>query len=276
MPATEYALRLEQFYGRAVRDLWKQVAAAVLRGYDGLDRDDLAAAFRAFVPLATQAVALGQQQAQALAVAFVQQYVETEASRAYRPAPRGDGIAERAPNGAPLSQAIASAAGVTWHALRQGRPLGEAMGLGRLYVGRLVGRAITDAADRELAHQAERSRNLLRGWTWVTVGDNCPACLAQQDGRVRLWSQGMRRHNGCDCARSPVIVGVPDRVQRPTGEDLFRRMSPDEQAAIFKNAGAEKAELVRSGAASLSDFVAIDPTPGGRVISEAPLEAVAP
>lgn len=276
MPATEYALRLEQAYGLAVGQLWREIVAIMLRGFDGIDPEtDLGPAFRRFLPIAERTIMLGQQQAQSLAAGFVTQYVEAEAQRAFRAAPVADDIPGRAPADDPLSGALANAAGVTWLALRQGRPPREALGLARLYVGRLAGRAVSMAAEREVSHQAERSRGLLRGWTWVTVGDSCPACLANQDGSVWSWDQPQRKHNGCDCAKSPVVVGVPDRVQRPTGEDLFRRMSPEQQASIFKNAGAEKAELVRTGAASLRDFVEVDRTPGGPVVSEAPLGAVA-
>lgn len=276
MPANAFGLRLEQAYGMAIGRLWRQVAAAVVRGFDGIDTEDLAAAFRAFLPLAERTIALGQQQAQAIAAAFLVQYVESQAGRAFRSEPVAADIAARAPSGAPLSEALSQAVGVTWLALRQGRPEREAMGLGRLYVGRLAGRSVSQAAEAEMAHQADRSRGLVRGYEWVTVGDTCPACLAYQDGSVRPWSETVMRHNGCDCIKSPVLVGVPDEAPRPTGEDLFRRMSPEQQAAIFKSAGAEKAELVRNGQATLADFAVIDRTPGGRVVTEAPLEAVAP
>lgn len=276
MPATDYALRLEQAYGLTVGRLWREIVAIVLRGFDGIGpEDDLGPAFRRFLPIAERTIALGQQQAQALAIGFLQQYVEAEARRAYRPAPAGDGIAGKAPSASPLGDALSQAVGVTWLGLRQGRPAAEALGLGRLYVGRLAGRAVSQAAEEEVAHQADRSRGLVNGWEWVAVGDTCIACLANQDGTVRPWGETVMRHNACDCVKSPAIVGVPEDVQRPTGDELFRRMDPEQQAAIFKNAGEDKAELVRSGQASLADFVAITRTPGGRVVTEAPLEAVA-
>lgn len=277
MPANTFGLRLEQAYGAAVGRLWRQVAAAVVDGFDGIDRDDLAAGFRAFLPLATRAVALGQQQAQALAVGFVTQYVESQASRAFRPEPAAAALAGRAPAGDDLSRAMASAVGVTWLSLRQGRPPGEALGLGRLYAGRLAGRAVAVAADRELEHQAERSRGLMVGWEWVTTGgETCVACLAEQDGRTRPWSEGIGRHNGCECIQSPVLAGVGDAAPRPTGDELFRAMSPERQAEVFKGAGEDKAELVRAGDASLRDFIARERTPGGRIVTEAPLPAATP
>ena len=275
MPANDFGLRLEQAYGRAIGRLWRQVAAAVMRGYDGLDTDDLAAAFRAFLPLAEQTIALGQQQAQAIAAAFLVQYVESQAGRAFRAEPVAADIPDTAPSGDPLPKALSQAVGVTWLAFSQGRPEREALGLGRLYVGRLAGRAVSTAAEKEMEHQAERSRGLVKGYEWVTVGDTCPACLSYQDGTVRPWSETVMRHNACDCQKVPAIVGVPDEVPRPTGEDIFRSMTPEQQAAIFKSAGEEKAALVREGKASLSDLAQIERTPGGRIVTEAPLEAVA-
>jgi len=275
MPATEFALRLEQAYGRELGRLWRRVGLIVLAGYDRIDPERLAASFRAFVPAAVETIALGQQQAQALAVSFLTQYVEAEAQRAYRAAPAGDGIAGTAPDDAPLGLALSGAVGATWMALRQGRPAPEALGIGRLFVGRLAGRAVSDAAERELTHQASQSRGLLSGWAWVAVGDTCIACLAQADNVVRPYPIRMRKHAGCDCHAAPSIVGIEDRVARPTGEDLFRALRPEEQVAIFKSAGAEKAAMVRSGRASLRDFVELDPTVAGSVISEAPLGAVA-
>lgn len=275
MPATGFALRLEQVYGRELAKLWRRVVAIVISGYDRVDHDDLAAFFRSFIPIAADTIVLGQQQAQALASAFVTQYVEAEAQRAYRPAAAADGIAGTSIDGAPLGSALSGAVGATWLALRQGRPTPEALGLGRLFVGRLAGRAVSDAAEREQSHQAERSRGLLKGWTWVSVGDSCPVCLAQADNRVRPYSASMRRHPGCDCIAAPQVVGIEERVTRPTGEDIFAAMAPDEQEAIFKNAGAEKAEMIRSGAARLADFVDTSATAAGRVITEAPLASVA-
>lgn len=274
MPATAFALRIEQAYGRRLAELWRQVAATVLRGFDGIAPDaDLTPAFRRFLPIAEQTIILGQQQAQTLAAAFLAQYVEAEAERAYRPEPVAADIPGRTARGDRLSSALSQAVGVTWLGLRQGRQPREALGLARLYVGRIAGRSVSDAADREISHQAERSRGLLRGWTWVTVGDTCPGCLAAADGEVRPYPVRMSRHNGCDCSASPAIIGVPERIRRPTGEEIFRRMSEEQQAAIFKSAGAEKAALIRSGQATLRDFLDVERTAAGSMVHEAPLEA---
>lgn len=277
MPATATALQLEQLYGLRVAELWRRVQAGVLAQYDALDREDLAVAFRRFVASASTTIALGQDQAQSLAAAFVQQYVELETGRAYRIAAAGDGIAGTVRDGATVSQALAGAAGATWLAVASGRSIDEALLRARYLVGQVASTAVSDAAARETGHQAERSRGLMRGWTWVASGsDTCPACLSSQDGRTRPWSEGLRRHPGCSCIRSPVMPGVRELIPRPTGEELFAAMTPEQQAGVFKAAGADKAALIRDGQATLADFVARDRIAAGPVVTEAPLQAVAP
>lgn len=275
MPATRQALTLEQEFGRRVGRLWRDVALNVSRQFDSVASDDLQRAFAYFVATAAPTIMLGQREAQRIAAAFAQQYVEVEAGRAFRAEPEAAAIAGTTRDGERLGFALAGAVGLTWRALRTGHPTSTALSIARAHIRRLAGQAVSDAADRELEHQAERQPRLLRGWTWVAVGASCIACLAQQDGETHPWSTPARRHGGCDCRRVPVITGIPDVVTRPTGDELFRALSPLEQTAIFKNAGADKAALIRSGEASLADFVARDLTAAGPVITEAPLAAVA-
>lgn len=276
MPATRQALTLEQEYGRQVGRLWREVQAIILRQFEAVDVDDLEAAFRRFVTGAAPLIALGQQQAQRLAQGFLEDYVELEARRAFRAEPIGAGIAGTTRDGARIRIALTGAVGLAWRALGQGRPTSVALSTARAQVARVTSQAVSDAADRELEHQAERSpiRVVLEGWTWVAVGATCPACLSRQNGYVRPWSEQAGRHPGCDCQRVPAIKGIRETVERPTGDEIFRSLPRPQQEAMFKNAGADKAALIRSGEASLADFVARDRTAAGTVITEAPLEAV--
>lgn len=275
MPATRQALRLEDEYGRRVGRLWRRVARTVLAQFDGLDSANLRSAFATFVAGATATVELGQLEAQRLAAAFVEQYVEVEASRAFRAAPTGDGITGTTRAGDSLRLALTGATGMAWRALGTGRPVGMALAIARAQVARTVSQAVSSAADRELEHQAERQPVLMTGWERVPAGDACIACLADTGGDPRPWSESMLEHPHGDCVRSPVLVGVPERVARPTGDELFRGLSRAQQEATFRHAGAEKAALIRAGEASLADFVVRDRTAAGTVITEAPLEAVA-
>lgn len=268
MPATTLALRLEQTYGQAVGVLWRRVVAIVSAQLATVDPDALELGFRRFLPIAAEAIAAGQRDAQQLAQAFVVSYVETETGRAYRAAPMA-AVAGTTRDGAGLRTALSGAVGVTWFRITQGAAPAEALLTGRAYLERLTSLAVSDAAEREVEHQADRSRGLLPGWTWQVVGRTCVACLDQQTGEVRRWSERGRRHPGCDCVRVPVPVGVFDEVSRPTGIQLFDQMTPSQQAAIFKADGEAKAATIRAGSASFSDFAGTDRTAAGTVITEA-------
>lgn len=270
MPATELALRLEQGFGTAIGDLWRRVLAIVRVQYATVDEDALELGFRRFIPLAAEAIASGQREAQQIAQAFVLDYVEAETGRAYRTAPMAADVAGTTRDGAALRRALAGAVGVTWFRLTQGAAAADALRTGLAFVDRLASSAVSDAAEREVEHQADRSRGLLKGWTWQVVGDACVACLAEQNGQVRRWSQKAHRHARCDCVRVPVPVGVQETVPRPTGMELFAQLSTAQQAAIFKADGEAKAAAVRSGSAGLADFIGTDRTAMGAVITEVP------
>lgn len=275
MPATAFALRLEQAYLVRQRGLWQRVLGIVLNQYRAVDPGNLAPALRSFIDSASATIELGQQEAQQLAAAFLTQYVETETGRAFRAAPVAADVAGTTRDGSTIGTALAGATGVIALLLSQGRPRSEALARGGQFAGIVASTAVPDAAWREQAHQAEQSRGLMPGWTWVTSGTRtCPACLSQQDGRTRPSRQGMSRHAGCDCVQSPVLTGVSDTVQRPTGQQLFDAMTPEQQVAVFKNAGEEKAAAIRDGTATLADFVASRQTTRGGIVTEAPLTAV--
>lgn len=294
MPATEQALRLEQMYGTQLGDLWRRIVAIVQAQYAQIDPERLAESFRAFIPQAAEVIALGQQQAQALAAAFIAQYVETETGRAFRSAPTSNEIPGTTRDGADIRTALSGSIAAVWFSLQTGMDITLALERGRHIVSRTTGLTVSDAAEREQTHQAEQApavrltgtvrsvpigpapsnQSLLKGWTWVTVGHTCAACLSQQDGSVRRWDQRGRRHPGCDCVRSPVVVGVPDAVKRPTGQDIFDSMTPEQQAAVFASAGDEKAKAIRSGDATLADFTHRDTVAAGPIITEQSLEAV--
>lgn len=274
MPRSRQSLALEREYATSVARLWRSVAQIVERQFAQVDPNQLERAFAAFVATAAPTISLGQEQAQRLTAAFVRQYVESETGRAFREAAIAGGIAGSATDGQPVRKALAGGVGFAWRALQGGADTSTALRFARNQVVQLTSRIVADSAERELSHQADRSA-VLKGWTWVTFGDSCIACLAQQTGEVLPYPARNRRHNRCDCRAIPAVLGVRDQVKRPTGDELFKAMSVAQQEAIFKNAGSDKAELVRSGQASLADFVTTAPTAAGRVVTEAPLEAVA-
>ena len=117
---------------------------------------------------------------------------------------------------------------------------------------------------------------LVKGKRRVTSANACGACLALADGRVmEAWEQ-LLVHGHCRCVTEPVVQGVRERITRPTGRDIFDAKSPAAQAALFHGrGGAEKAELLRSGAVPFSALVCNQAQAvGPPTFTEAPLAAL--
>lgn len=82
------------------------------------------------------------------------------------------------------------------------------------------------------------------GYTRVTGGNACGACLGAADGSVFSTDDIFEFHANCDCVAEPVLEGVPDLVQRPTGQEIFDNLSSAEQN---RRLGEKAAEAVRGG-----------------------------
>lgn len=114
------------------------------------------------------------------------------------------------------------------------------------------------------------------GWRRRANPGACGACLALADGTIHETSEAMATHPRCRCSPEMVIRGVnDDDWGRPTGEEMFQRMSTAEQDRMFYgHGGAEKARLLRSGEIKLKDLVKEERTSlgGRRIITETPLK----
>jgi hypothetical protein len=257
MPASPRSLTLEQLHRARIQAIARRTAALVADRYDAIDPGNLALGFRAFVPVAAELVAGGQRDAQAATAAFYATYTGAELGTSRpTPTPR-PGIAGTTVDGRPLRAPLAAVVPATYLAIKSGRPLAQALGFGRYAAIRIAGSEASDAAWRELLGQLAAD-DAAAGWTWVSSGRSCGACLAQADNRTRPATQRMGRHAGCDCTAAPVMAGAADRVRRPTGREAFNRMTPAEQAATFKAGGAEKAAAIRDGRIELEDLVRVE------------------
>lgn len=258
MPASARSLQLEQ----ALRT---RLAATVARthgrlrvAYRIVDEDRIRATIGRYVDQAAELIAAGQRQAQAIEAAFLGSYLSAELEQTIAtPQPLGRIVGTTA-DGRRLGEALAATSPLVLGMIARGRSPADALAGGLASVLRLGQTEVTDAAWREmLAHMQAREGDF-DGWTWVTSGRSCGACLAQQDGRPRSRETRMGKHPGCDCVAAPIVAGAPQRVARPTGVQLFARMTPDEQAATLKTAGAEKAAAIRDGRLQLADLVRVE------------------
>lgn len=277
MPRTREALQAENAYATALRAIRRGIAQQLARLTIALDTEDIAAAIEEFAPTAARMIAGGQVEAQQAAAAFVSEFLASEGEETGTRRIASD-IAGTNAEGRPLTSLVGgSLATGVFTMLRSGHAPDEALGHAAFAVARLAGAEITSAADREVAHQGETTSSVT-GWIRVVTGrENCAGCLADASTDVHSFDEPMLRHPGCDCTRSVRLSDDPGTVERPTGEELFAAMTPEQQAAQFRTAGEEKAQLVRSGEVSLADLLKVERHAGwADAVVERPLAEVSP
>jgi hypothetical protein len=273
VPATVQSLQIEQGFRDRLLLRALQAAQAINARFALIDPEDLTTSFHNMVGELAALIALGQRDAQVLAQVFLNMHFEVEQGRAAPLRPASQDIAGTTFDGRSINGLVSGFIPVVFIALNRGTSLDTALNLGRHAVWRAAITEITDAASRELTYQSERLPQMT-GWTWVTGGSKpCGACLAMQNGEVWPWSVPMSRHAGCSCVQSPAYANDPGTVQRPTGQDIFDGMTPEQQASTFKSGGEAKAEAINNGEISLSDLVKVETHETWRdSITEASLE----
>jgi len=147
---------------------------------------------------------------------------------------------------------------------RDGRPLRDAWGSPPIKAkvaigdGKTIAQAQAEARTAALAHAdldtyygARGTMNTLMvavaavtGYSRVTGGNACGACLGAADGTVFSTDEIFQFHTNCDCVAEPVIADVPNLVSRPTGQEIFNNLSEAEQNSRL---GEKAAEAVRGG-----------------------------
>lgn len=257
MPANPTTLRLEQAYRDALLIRARQAVLAATARIATVDPDNLAESFANVLPALVAIITLGQRDAQILAANFIAMVQAAEVGAEQAAASINPDIAGTTFDGRPVQSAVSAFIPATFLAIGRGLPVAQALNIARYGVSRYAHTEVTDAAVRETSAQGEGSERMA-GWTWVCGGAHpCGACLANQNGRIRPFSQVMGRHAGCSCIESPTFRDVPEVVKRPTGMQLFTAMTAAQQVSTFRTAGEAKAALVRSGRIDLEDLVEV-------------------
>lgn len=139
-------------------------------------------------------------------------------------------------------------------------------------------RALTIARTEQLsAHRAgglaqdKANADVLNGWRWTAALDTrtCPACLAMHGSMFEVDKAGPDGHPNCRCARTPVtkswrelgfdIDEPPDLM--PDSRAWFDALPEPDQVAVM---GAQRLELLRSGAVSWEDLATLRRNPEWR------------
>ena len=257
MPRSRRTLALEEQQRLRIRAIATRTAELVASRYQDLEPAGLRPQLERATFQAAAIIQDGQRQAQLYTAGFYAETMGAETATGIPTRPIADGIAGTTVDGRRLEQPLGAVAPAIFAGLATGRPFADALRFGTFGAARIAGSEVSDAAWRELFAQMQAD-DLAAGWTWVSSGDSCGACLAQNDGETRPATQRMGRHPGCDCTASPVARGAPGIVPRATGAQLFARMSPEQQAATFRGAGDVKAAAIRDGRITLDQVARLE------------------
>lgn len=274
MPGSAQSAALTDGYRARLAELRRRALLVVTAAWvlDGARLDDT---FLEWLARADRILTAMQETSARLSIVYLAAYVGSELGEP--PAPASVDPADHASvtvDGRPLRAVLLPALFTVRAVLAAGRTFAEASDAGRARALRNATVELTAAADGALDAAIEAEPRV-GGWRRVTSARPCGACLGAATGRVEPPSAPLLRHPHCACTKEPVVDGVTERVRRPTGAELFRRMPADEQDRLFDGRGGKaKADLVRSGTVSLGALVSHDPqVAAGRppILTETPL-----
>lgn len=254
VPANAQAATATDDYRRRALQLREATTAAVVARWQALDLDgDLEEQLGLFEGQAVQMLTAAQVAVSAATIGYLDLYMARSGVTPQRAAQDAAAHAGVDDEGGPLELAVhTAAAALLWRLVRrQGRAMGMASGLARSV---RVSRTSIQAAARATLADGMAAEPRVTRWVRVVSANPCGGCLALAGQTSTSERVGLPYHNGCACTAEPVLSGVADTVRRPTGQQMFDRMSPAQQAALFAGTGgAEKAAAVaRDGVAGLA------------------------
>lgn len=274
MPAKQSSVRITDAWRTHQYGLNDATVRAIVAAWRNLDWDDLDSSFRRWLTAAVQTVTFAQGESVRLADAYLAAYLSSELGEAARTVGADpDEYAGRTPRGDDLRLAFGPALVAVKMAIAQKRPQRDALLSGMARAVKATRSAVMETSRRALADMM-RDDPRVTGARRVTRG-TCGACMALAG---ELVDEGRRldSHPHCQCVPEPIVRGVRETIQRPTGRELWDAMSVAEQDRFFVGRGGKKkADLIRSGAVALVALVARSRGPGGHgQITEAPLDDV--
>lgn len=278
MPAEAESVRITDVYRAQTIEARRRIALAAGALWQ-IDPERLEESFGFWLSRMALLLAATQADLARLSDAYVATFVSSELGEAVAPVGVDVGAyAGKTIDGRAVADVLGPALFTVKRLVGDGKPFEQASAAGRARAVRNV-EVETAGASRAALDEALEREPRVRGWRRVTSRRPCGACLAARTGAIQKTSELLRTHPHCSCSKEPVVEGVRERIKRPTGAELFESMSKTEQDALFAGrGGADKAELVRSGAVDLSDLAssdrqALDGRPA--ILTETPLAKLA-
>lgn len=214
------------------------------------------AEYGAWLDAVVPATAQAQRQNVRLTQGYVSAFVVSETGKRTRlPSIDLDEFVGRSRDGRELRDAWQSPPIKAKVAVSEGKSVDEASDTARNAALALVALDVYAGSRGVLTNLISRVP-VIGGWRRVTVGETCGACLGAADGRVMPPDAELKVHANCDCVKEPVIRGVPNLFRRPTGEEMWKRMSVEVRVA---SVGDEAFRAIEEGRINLSDLVGESP-----------------
>jgi hypothetical protein len=256
VPATREALRLTDAYRAQLLGVRQRTVGLARQQWAQVNREDLDGSFAAWLGATAAVVELAQATGAGAADAYLAAYLTAELGRRV-PAQGLDlaAYAGRAGDGRALPDALRPALLTVKVALVERRPPDVALRMGLNRAVRTIAREVLGAPRRALA-DAMGAHERVAGWRRATSGNPCGACMGAATGALHASDEALDVHDHCRCVTEPVVRGVRERHRRPTGRQLFDALTTAQQDELFAGrGGAEKAELIRSGAVPLEALI---------------------
>lgn len=255
MPANRRSLQLTDRFSRQLAATSRRVVARASSSWF-LAPDDFDGSYQEWLSAVVPVVAQAQRQNVRLGQAYLSAFLLSEkGSRVRLPRVDTNGFVGRSRDGRPLAEAWGSPPIKAKVAVGDGRSVEEASMVAKDAALKNVSTDTYHAA-RGVVAAVMGGLSDVSGYVRVAGGNACGACLGAADGTVFSSDEVFLIHANCDCVAEPVVEGVPDRVRRDSGQEIFNRLSPAEQNARLGN---ETAEAVRSGLVTVGDLVGHSP-----------------
>ena len=277
MPAAERSLRVTDAYRAALLGQRERVVVIARRLWTTIDSDQIDVTFARMLDTLALTTETAQRHAVGLTDAYVVAFLASELGPATPPPPasEADRYAGVARDGRPLAKVLLPALATIKMARSGGLGESDALRAGLARTVRTLSLE-TLAAPRGALADVLRADDRIVGYRRVTSANACGACLAAATGAIHDSDVTLDVHGHCRCSHEPVVRGARDRFRRPTGREIFDAKTPEEQDALFTGrGGAEKAELIRSGAVAFDALITRSPMATvDDAITETPLQAL--
>ncbi len=260
MPRSEASYALTDAYRRQLLALRDAAVATATAAWAAINPSDLDGTYAAWAAAAAAVTAASGRMAVAATSSYLEEFLGRELDVAGVTVPAVDlERAEQGRDGRPLIETLQPPLYTIKSTLLQRRPLEQALASGLARAVRTVSVEVM-ADGRDTLDEISRQDTRIVGWRRATTGGPCGACLAAATGAIQHTDVVLRVHAHCRCVKEPVVAGVQERIRRPSGQELFDRLTPTEQDNLFAGRGGQaKADLVRDGDVPLEALLTAQP-----------------